>query len=174
MTYHTLKCPHCRKVINWVTGSPDYIGNPIRKCPWCGGLYIDSFTREWVTKSPYKRFMFLIEKPFAGAFLSFILIAGILFMAAKVNIIISLIVGAVIAIAVFIVWYFVRKPSIREEIGKSIERTKSAKYVALLKNAGLKIYKIKGVEIGTINDEENSSLQDIDIKKEKDSSLTLY
>ena len=37
MTYHTLKCPHCKNIVNRATGSPSYIGNPFRKCPWCGG-----------------------------------------------------------------------------------------------------------------------------------------
>ena len=56
----------------------------------------------------------------------------------------------------------------------SIERTKSAKYVELLKQAGFKIYPIQGVEIGNILDEEDSPLKGEDIKTETDSSYTLH
>ena len=173
MTYHTLKCPHCKNIVNRATGSPSYIGNPFRKCPWCGGIYVDSFTQEWATKSPFQRTKFLIDKPLAGAFLSIIAIAGLLSMA-EVHILVALIVGIVCAVLVFIGWTFARKSSIQEIIDKSIERTKSVKYVELLKQAGFKIYPIKGTEIGTINDEENSPLLDEDIKTETDSSYTLH
>ena len=173
MTYHTLKCPHCKNIVNRATGSPSYIGNPFRKCPWCGGVYVDSFTQEWATKSPFQRTKFLIDKPLAGAFLSIIAIAGILVMA-KANILVALIVGVVSAVLIFIGLMYARKSFIQEMIDNSIERTKSAKYVELLKQAGFKIYPIKGAEIGTINDEENSLLLDEDIKNETDSSYTLH
>lgn len=173
MTYHTLKCPHCKNIVNRATGSPSYIGNPFRKCPWCGGIYVDSFAQEWATKSPFQRTKFLIDKPLVGAFLSIIAIAGLLAMA-EVYILVALIVGIVGAVLIFIGWTFARKSSIQEMIDKSIERTKSAKYVELLKQAGFKIYPIKGAEIGTISDEENSPLLDEDIKNETDSSYTLH
>ena len=173
MTYHTLKCPHCKNIVNRATGSPSYIGNPFRKCPWCGGVYVDSFTQEWATKSPFQRTKFLIDKPFAAAFLSIIAIAGLL-ARAEVYILVALIVGIVGAVLIFIGCTFARKSSIQEMIDKSIERTKSAKYVELLKQAGFKIYPIKGAEIGTIRDEENSPLLDEDIKNETDSSYTLH
>ena len=173
MTYHTLKCPHCKNIVNRATGSPSYIGNPFRECPWCGGIYVDSFTQEWATKSPFQRTKFLIDKPLAGAFLSIIAIAGLLAMA-EVYILVALIVGIVGAVLIFIGGTFARKSSIQEMIDKSIERTKSVKYVELLKQAGFKIYPIKGAEIGTINDEEKSPLLDEDIKTETDSSYTLH
>ena len=173
MTYHTLRCPHCAGIVNRATGTPSYIGNPFRKCPWCGGVYIDSFTKEWATKSPFQRTKFLIDKPLAGAFLSIIAIAGLLAMA-EVNPLIALIVGIAVAVLIFVGWTFARKPSIQEMIDKSIERTKSAKYVELLKQAGFKIYPIQGVEIGSLHDEEDSPLKEEDIKAETDSSYTLH
>ena len=173
MTYHTLKCPHCKNIVNRATGSPSYIGNPFRKCPWCGGVYVDSFTQEWATKSPFQRTKFLIDKPLAGSFLSFIAIAGLLTMA-EAHILVAFIVGIIGAGLIFVGWTFARKSSIQEMIDKSIERTKNVKYVELLKQAGFKIYPIKGTEIGTINDEENSPLLDEDIKTETDSSYTLH
>lgn len=173
MTYHTLKCPHCKNVVNRVTGSPSYIGNPFRKCPWCGGVYIDSFTQEWATKSPFQRTKFLIDKPLSGALLSIIAVAGFLAML-EVDFLIALIVGNVMAILIFVGWTFARKSSIQEMIDMSIERTKSAKYVELLKQAGFKIYPIQGVEIGNILDEEDSFLKEEDIKTETDSSFTLH
>lgn len=173
MTYHTLKCPHCKNIVNRATGSPSYIGNPFRKCPWCGGVYVDSFTQEWATKSPFQRIKFLIDKPLAGAFLSIIAIAGLLAMA-EAHILVALIVGVVGAALIFIGWTSARKSSIQEMIDESIERTKSANYVKLLKQAGFKIYPIEGVEIGTQHDENESPLQDEDIKNETDSSYTLH
>ena len=173
MTYHTLKCPHCNNIVNRATGSPSYIGNPFRKCPWCGGIYVDSFTQEWATKSPYKRIMFLIDKPLAGGFLSIILIAGLLTMA-EINIIASLIVAVICAVAICIVWTFARKSSIQEMIDQSLKRTKSAKYVQLLKKAGFKIYYIDGVEIGTDCSDNDSPLQEEKIENEHDKSFTLH
>ena len=173
MTYHTLKCPHCKKIVNRATGSPSYIGNPFRKCPWCGGVYVDSFTQEWATKSPFQRIIFLIDKPLAAAFLSSIAIAGLLAMA-EAHILVALIVGVVGAALIFIGLTFARKSSIQEMIDESIERTKSANYIKLLKQAGFKIYPIEGVEIGTQHDENESPLQDEDIKNETDSSYTLH
>ena len=173
MTYHTLKCPHCKNIVNRAKGSPSYIGNPFRKCPWCGGVYVDSFTQEWATKSPFQRTKFLIDKPLSGAFLSIIAIAGLLAMA-EVDILIALIVGIVGAVLIFVGWTFARKSSIQEMIDKSIERTKGAKYVELLKQAGFKIYPIQGVKIGNILDEEDSPIKEEDIKTETDSSYTLH
>ena len=172
MTYHTLKCPHCKNIVNCATGSPSYIGNPFRKCPWYGGVYVDSFTQEWATKSPFQRTKFLIDKPLAGSFLSFIALAGLLAMA-EAHILVAFIVGIIGAGLIFVGWTFARKSSIQEIVDKSIERTKSAKYVELLKQAGFKIYPIKGVEIGTNNDED-FLLHDEDIKIETDSSYTLH
>lgn len=166
MTYYTLKCPHCKNVVNRATGRPSYIGNPFRKCPWCGGVYVDSFTQEWATKSPFQRKKFLIDKPLSGAFLSFIVIAGLL-ARVEVDFLIALIVGIFGAVLIFISWTSARKSSIQEMIDKSIERTKSAKYVELLKQAGFKIYSIQGIEIGGIHDKEDSPLQKEDIKTEK-------
>ena len=111
MTYHTLKCPHCKKIVNQATGSPSYIGNPFRECPWCGGIYTDSFTQEWITKSPFQRFKYLIDKPLAGGFLSFVATAGFLSMA-EVDIIGAAFVGVAVAIIVFVSWFFVRKSNI--------------------------------------------------------------
>ena len=173
MTYHTLKCPHCKKIVNRATGSPSYIGNPFRKCPWCGGIYVDSFTQEWVTKSPNERIMFLIDKPLAGGFISIFPIAGLLTMA-EVNIIASLIIAAICAVTICIVWTFVRKSSIQEMIDQSLERTKSEKYVKLLKKKGFKIYYIDGVEIGTDHNDDDSPLQEEKIEKEHDKSFTLH
>lgn len=171
MTYHTLKCPHCKNIVGRGTGSPSYIGNPFRKCPWCGGIYVDSFTREWVTKSPYKRKTFLFSKPLSWAILSAFLIAGLF---SQLNVLAGLIAGVLCAVLIFILSIFVRKCSIQEMIDESIERTKSAKYVALLKQTGFKIYPIVGAEIGTIQDGEDSLLQGEDIKNETDSSYTLH
>ena len=93
---------------------------------------------------------------------------------AEAHILVALIVGVVGAALIFIGWTSARKSSIQEMIDESIERTKSANYVKLLKQAGFKIYPIEGVEIGTQHDENESPLQDEGIKNETDSSYTLH
>lgn len=173
MTYHTLKCPYCKNIVNRVTGSPKYIGNPFHKCPWCGGVYVDSFTQEWATKSPFQRKKFLIDKPLAYACLSYLLIA-VLLMSLGANFWVALILGIIGAVLIFTISIFTRKSSIQEMIDKSIERTKSAKYVKMLTRAGFRIYPIKGVEIANIHDEKDSLLQKEDIKTEIDSFYTLH
>ncbi|MCH5148745.1 MAG: zf-TFIIB domain-containing protein [Clostridiales bacterium] len=155
MTYHYLKCPHCRHSLGRVTGHPSYIGNPIRKCPYCGGIYIDSFTREWVTKSPFSRFTYYISWPLSCAFLSYILITGILIMIFKPNPsnVPYLLLSPLICIIPLFCFILKRQiTNTKEEIQQSLERTKIESYVKLLEAAKLKIYPIKGVEIGTVKD----------------------
>lgn len=172
MTYHTLKCPHCKRILNRTTGSPDIIGNPFSKCPWCGGVYVASFTKEWVTRTPFQRKKFLIEKPLCGAFITFIVVTGLIVSIEQTvtTCVAGLISGILSAVLVLICWIPSRKSSMQEYIEQSLERTKSAKYVELLKQAGFKIYPIDGVDIGSIHDEEDSPLQE-DIKAEIDKSI---
>ena len=153
MTYQTLRCPHCKNVVDRASGYPSYIGNPFRQCPWCGKFYVHSFTREWITKSPLGRIMFLIGKPLAGAFLSMILIGGI-FAMANVGMLATFILTPLFGAAVCLGWTLLRKSDVDKMAEDSLERTKSASYVQLLKKAGFKIYHIKGAQIGTQQEEE--------------------
>lgn len=153
MTYYTYRCPHCKNIIRRTTGYQRSVGNPVCRCPFCGEFYRDNSTNEWVTMHPISRFIYMAEKPFCGAFISFIPVAGFSVMGG-LEIGMASIIGAICAIVVFIIWFFVQRIRIKKEINDSLERTKSAKYVSLLKKMGCTIYSIKGVEIGTITDDE--------------------
>lgn len=45
-TYHTIKCPHCRSVVEYSIGKPQHIGSPFRICQQCGKEYIDTNYKE--------------------------------------------------------------------------------------------------------------------------------
>lgn len=168
MTYYTCKCPHCRNIVKRAKGRPDDIGNPMRRCPWCGGFYLDAFTEEWVMKSPWKRFKFFVTIPFVCAFLTFMTCMLLNFIDTCMFIV-SLIIGAIFSIIAFVFSFFFRKEKIDEEIKKSLQRTKNAKYVKNLLMAGVKIYRIEGVDIGTEYSDEDEDAQHAlkDIKKAK-------
>ena len=167
MKYRTVFCPHCHKSLGKVTGTPDSIGSPFKQCPWCGRMIIDRFTNEWVTKSSFDRFMFFIKLPLAASFISFLAFAGILTLIIGESLTNAILIGIVfgslaLSICIFIILYVKRKSETKGLIAKSIERTKSAKYVGLLRKANFDIYPIKGIEISSIMDysEEYSNERD--------------
>ena len=155
-TYRYLKCPHCHKNLGMVKSTND-LGNPFKQCPSCRGTYIDPNTSEWVTKSPFQRFMFFLTIPLTiavavlavGAVISIIISS---FAGGNTAFIIGLCVSLVIAIGLFVLLFIKRKSNQQEAIKKSLERTKSESYVNELKKTRLKFYPIEGVEIGTIKD----------------------
>ena len=173
MTYHTCRCPHCRNIVNRAKGNPSYIGNPLRKCPWCQGVYLDTFTEEWAMKSPFKRFKFFIGIPLLVAFfVSIFTVWAVGAIMGTINWIVQGI-GLISAIFAFYCAYNLRKGYLSEDIDESIKRTKSASYVDTLLSAGVKIYPIKGVEIGTELDDEKSEQDsgDKNIKKQTDKAF---
>lgn len=172
MTYHTFKCPYCNNVVGKATGDPSRIGNPLRKCPWCHGIYVDTFTEEWIMKSSWKRFKFFIEKPFGWAMITFLVVFGLL-AANEIDFFICLTIGSVDFILVFIFVFFLVKEKLDIEITKSLNRTKNARYVKKLLAARLKIYPIKGVEIGTEMNEDEISYQ-LEIKEQIDKTFNTY
>ena len=157
MTYHRMSCPYCKKSLGTETGSPDRIGNPFKKCPRCGGIYVDKFTREWVNRSPSERKIYAVKIPLTAALAILVGLTIVLFamlgqswgnsaLGASIGI------SAACAVAVFCIIFFIRRPRIRKAIEQSLERTKYESYVQELQKANLKIYPIEGVEIGTIKD----------------------
>ena len=138
-------------------GSPDRIGNPFKKCPHCGGIYVDKFTREWVNKSPFERKMYYIKTPLVAALAVLIAFTIIIFASLGQKMGnsafgASLGISVACAAALFCIIFFIRKPKLRKSIEQSLERTKSESYVQELQKANLKIYPIDGVEIGTVKD----------------------
>ena len=39
-TYHTIKCPHCKNVVEFSVGKPKHYGSPFRICKNCGHEYV--------------------------------------------------------------------------------------------------------------------------------------
>ncbi len=174
MSRYNFKCPYCGAILESGVGAPsDRLGIPFRKCFCCGKRYIKSSIEEWAMKSPWKRFKFFVEIPFYVAFLLFITVCGLFGLAeANIDFEIVLIIGAVVFILSFICAYFMRKKKVEADILLSIERTLSADYVNALLLAGIRLYPIKGVEIGTKTAkdvgraEENEEIEE-DINQQK-------
>ena len=165
MTRTTLRCPHCKSVLERMSGSGStQIGNPIRECPFCGGTYIHSFVREWVNMSPFERFNYWISLPLCAGFLSFVILGGVLLGLIRWESIIAIIIAFVLSVLIAIGIFFARKEKILREKQGSIYRTKSAKYVEMLKTAGLRIYFIKGVDIGSEKDDDGEPVEEDNLK----------
>ncbi|MBP3580734.1 MAG: hypothetical protein J6K12_05755 [Clostridia bacterium] len=135
MVYSTARCPSCGKVINEQRNPSYRVGNPFRQCPFCGKPYLDHYTEEWITKSPFKRFFFFIQ-------------AGVWSRAFIVPLLIVALVDIVwlwplLSIAWLICGYFVHKKDEEKSILQSIERTQNPEYLILLEKVGYKIYPLK-------------------------------
>ena len=162
-TYRYLKCPHCRKNLGRVNNTNN-LGNPYKQCPKCKGTYIDPYTSEWVTKSPFQRFMFKISFPLSVS-VAFFVVAALVsvfigsFLGSSKFPVIAIPVALVLAAGLFVLIFFMRKSKVQAMIEKSLERTKSETYVTLLQNANLRFYHIEGVEIGTEKDGFEESAQ---------------
>ena len=168
MTHHIIKCPHCGKTIECASGSLDRIGSPFRQCPYCRGICEDLNTKEWITRTPEQRRMLIISKPFAFALLSSFFIGGFVLVITN-NFVTALITAVISFIIIFILGILIFKAYIKESVDNSLQRTKSASYVQLLKKTGYHIYPIKGIDVGTIEDFEIIKMPDTDdIKTEKD------
>lgn len=172
MTYHHMSCPYCKKSLGTEMGSPDRIGNPFKKCPHCGGIYVDKFTREWVNKSPFERKMYYVKTPLTVALA--VLIAFTIIIMASLGqslgnsaFLISLGISFACAATLFCIIFFIRRPKLRKSIEQSLERTKSESYVKELQRANLKIYPIDGIEIGTIKDVAEEAAENTDINTDE-------
>ena len=167
MTYHHMSCPYCKKSLGTEMGSPDRIGNPFKKCPHCGGIYVDKFTREWANKSPFERKLYYVKTPLTAALAVLFALTIILFVTLGQSmgnsaLVTSIGIAAACAVALFCVIFFICRPKLRKSIEQSIERTKSESYVQSLQKANLKIYPIEGVEIGTVKDASVESVENSD------------
>ena len=167
MTYHYTSCPYCKKSLGTEMGSPDRIGNPFKKCPHCGGIYVDKFTREWVNKTPFERKMYHIKTPLVAALavligLTIILFASLGQTMGNSALGVSIGIAVACAVALFCIIFFIRRPKLRKSIEQSLERTKSESYVQELQRANLRIYPIEGVEIGTVKDASDATAEATD------------
>ena len=143
MVYSTSRCPICKKVIKRETNPVHKIGVPFARCQWCGYYYRDSYTSEWITKSPFQRFFFFLNSGVcARAFIVpvFLLIALICIFNLSREF--TLIAWPILSTLWLIVGYFVHKKANRKDIVASLERTKDPQYLDTLKRAGYTIYPI--------------------------------
>ena len=143
MIYVTTRCPHCSHPLRYQKGNPPHlIESPFVTCSCCGKVFIDSYRSEWITKSPSERKLFILgfgEGTIARALLLPLVLSALVFGAEDIVYLIP--IFGVIGIPLW--WAFevkLRKKSYKEDIEASIERTKNAEYVELLKSAGFKIY----------------------------------
>lgn len=173
MQRYTVRCPHCKNILDIGSGEPKKkIGNPLKKCPFCGRSYIDQNVKEWVTMSPFKRVNFIAFKPFAFGILISIFFVGIVSELFDINSTITNIMR--IGTFLFSVIYgsFLVKDEIKKDIEESLQRTESKKYVDMLKFAKFKIYPIKGVKVGY---REEDFVSEIDsVKKSEEKSINMH
>lgn len=59
MEYITKKCPNCGKVVDRHSHSKLALGNPRKKCMYCGIEYFDSEIKEWETMTNHEKLKFI-------------------------------------------------------------------------------------------------------------------
>lgn len=144
MVYSTSRCPSCGKIIKCQTNPVREIEVPFERCQWCGTIYRNSYKEEWITKSPIKRFFFYLQAGvWARAFIVPLLILIIPIAAFDMSAETVWFLWPILSIAWLIMGYFVHKKAERDDILKSIERTKDAEYLNLLKKSGYTLYPIE-------------------------------
>lgn len=149
----SISCPHCGYQVASGSGSRGTkIGNPFKRCPFCGNVSIDSDVREWITMSPFYRFCFIVAKPFWVSCLLFLILVSLLTSVFEESLL-GGIVSLNISISIFIVFSLYSKKSKEPLIDESLKRTSNKSYVEMLKSAKITIYPIKGAEVGVDEDE---------------------
>lgn len=144
MVYSTSKCPHCGKVIKKQTNPVHKIGNPFERCRWCGSIYLDAYTEEWITKSPSKRFAFFLQSGvWARAVMMPVLLLLIPIFLFDMNEDILFALWPLLSIAWLIAGYFIHKNASQDAIAQSLKRTQDVEYLNLLRNSGYTIYPIE-------------------------------
>ena len=144
MVYSASRCPKCGQVIKRRTNPVHEIGSPFEHCRWCGGVYLNSYKEEWITKSPVKRFFFFLQiYVWARAFLMPVLLMIVLtFVGFDIATGLMRVLWPIGSVAWLVAGYFVHKNANQADINASIARTKDPAYVDLLIKAGYKIYRI--------------------------------
>ena len=144
----TTKCPHCNGIYRYRESNPCYlVKSPFVSCRYCGGIFIDSYRAEWITKSPLKRrFFFIGNGTWARALMLPLIISIAVFgflLGAMLGIedAVYLIPFGFIGTPIWLAWEASRaKKLFKKDIEESIARTKDPEYVKILKQAGYKIY----------------------------------
>ena len=150
MVYSTSRCPSCGQVIRKQTNPVHEIGIPFERCRYCGTTYKNSYKEEWITKSPIRRFFFFIQSGvWARAFMLPMLLVMFPVAAFDLDIEAVWILWPILSFAWLVGGYFIHKKAEQEDIDASIERTKDAKYLNLLKQAGYTIYPIDSQTLST-------------------------
>lgn len=163
MVYSTQKCPHCKGLLNYQTNPQKQIANPFEKCPHCGKIYKNSYKEEWLTKSPFKRVLFLIDNiiTYLGIFASLIIAAIV--STANSNIFIPVFI---IAFVLCIIGGYIKaKNDYQFDINESLKRTEVKEYVKLLEKAGYTIYPIEGVKYACRKQDTENVYNDVDSEK---------
>ena len=172
MIYSTSKCPYCKGLLNYQTNPEKTIANPFEKCPHCGQIYKNSYKEEWLTKSPFRRFLFLIDNTYTRLGIIVSIIFAVLITYLTNNNSYGLPITFIGYFILVIIGYHTTKKDCQTIINESLKRTEVKEYVKLLINSGYKIYPIDNVEYACRSElDDNINLTEninSDIKKIND------
>ena len=153
MVYKTKSCPHCGKTYSLM--QPEKVGvygSPFKRCPSCGGSFIDKDFREIAVSGirPVDRRRFAPGTALLGVFPLLFTLCG-LFVGFTIGFdttALALTFGglAVLACVVWLVYgemkgYNSRQEYLREEARRSEERLSNPQYALALKEIGYKVPK---------------------------------
>ncbi len=141
MIYSTLRCPSCNKIVKERTNPEQVLGSPFEHCSWCGFTYLDPYKEEWITKSPVKRFLYILNPyVWARAFLIPMFLLMIPFIVFNMSNETFFIIWPILSTSWLIGGYFLYRKSEQKNIISSLERTNDAEYLKSLKDVGYRIY----------------------------------
>lgn len=151
MQRYSTYCPNCHNQLESGSGKrKKRIGNPFKRCPFCGNSYVDGDVKEWITMSPIGRFNFIVSIPFCASVLLSMFFTALLIKALDTSV--ALIMGLIMFFIAVVIFSIYNKVLQKQSIKESLKRTESKTYVELLKHAKFKIHPIKGVDVGTVDD----------------------
>lgn len=126
---HTKKCPHCKYIVGSGHGDPfKHLGSPIKKCPQCKNVYVDTDMVEWAISPAYRKLGYC----FANNRIWLCLLPSMILGAAAE----SLLRFVVCFSAIFAACCLYVKKQVDEAIELSKERAKDKEYVKFLVSAG--------------------------------------
>lgn len=148
MIYSKSYCPYCKAVIDRCTNPTNEIAVPFERCRFCKRIYLNSRKEEWITKSPFRRFMYFIP---SGVWARAIMLSLLFFLPLMCLLSVffdmsSLLIG-ILCLCHFLLYmvgaYFVRANYAKESIELSLKRTSDENYLKLLEQAGYTIYPLE-------------------------------
>jgi phage FluMu protein Com len=145
-TYHTIKCPHCKNVVEFSVGKPKHYGSPFRICKNCGHEYVDT---NYVEAALLTKSSFLMSFSWLGfilrIFISLTLIVWTidaygfdfdLLAIAVIGVGIALLISPIKQLITLIRYALFKDEKFQRELEASKKRLSDPKYVIALWKAG--------------------------------------